>query len=153
MKRTRKEGCALFQVGSVTMGWTIGLRGLDSRRGLGIFLFTTASRPTLWPIQWVPGALFPGVKRPGREANHVVPRTRMCDAMPPPPNTSSWHGSQLKHKDSFNFTFTVRTFFIKALGKTTKISFRIADLRTRNRTQDDTWQEYQPLNRDVPLAM
>jgi hypothetical protein len=41
-------------------GWTIVL-GFDSRRGLGIFLFTTASItalvPTQPPIQWVPGAL------------------------------------------------------------------------------------------------
>jgi hypothetical protein len=44
------------------------------RRGMGIFLFTTASRtalePTQTPIQWVPGALTLGVKRPGREADH-----------------------------------------------------------------------------------
>jgi hypothetical protein len=46
----------------------------DSRRGLGIFLFTTASRTALRPtrpsIQWVPGALSLGVKRLGREADH-----------------------------------------------------------------------------------
>jgi hypothetical protein len=46
----------------------------DSRRGLGIFLFTTASRtalgPTQPPIQWVRGALSLGAKRPGREADH-----------------------------------------------------------------------------------
>jgi hypothetical protein len=40
--------------------------------GLGIFIFTTASRLSLGPtqphIQWVPGALSLGVKRPGREA-------------------------------------------------------------------------------------
>jgi hypothetical protein len=34
-------------------------RGFESRQGLGIFLFTTASRPVLGPtqhpIQWVPG--------------------------------------------------------------------------------------------------
>jgi hypothetical protein len=39
-----------------------------------IFLFTTASRtslgPTQPPIQWVPGALSLGVKRPGQEAEH-----------------------------------------------------------------------------------
>jgi hypothetical protein len=47
-------------------------RGFDCRQGLGIFLFTTASRPALTqlPIQWVPGALFLGVKRPGRKTDH-----------------------------------------------------------------------------------
>jgi hypothetical protein len=50
---------------------------LDSRRGLGIFLFTTASRmalsPTLPPIQRVPVALSLGVKRPGSESDHSPP--------------------------------------------------------------------------------
>jgi hypothetical protein len=45
--------------------------------GLGIFLFTTASRtalePTQPPIQWVPGAPSLGVKRPGREVDHSPP--------------------------------------------------------------------------------
>jgi hypothetical protein len=58
-------------------GWKIGVLGFDSRRGLGIFLFTTASRrvlgPTQPPIPWIPGALFLGVKRPGREADHSPP--------------------------------------------------------------------------------
>jgi hypothetical protein len=47
------------------------------RQGLGIFLFTTASRPargsTQPPIQWVPGALSLGLKRPWREADHSPP--------------------------------------------------------------------------------
>jgi hypothetical protein len=51
--------------------------GFDSRWGLGIFLFTTASRtalgPTQPPIQWVPGALSLWVKRPGREADYSPP--------------------------------------------------------------------------------
>jgi hypothetical protein len=55
----------------------MGVLGFDSRRELGIFLFTTASRtalgPTQPPIQWVPRALSLGVKRPGREADHLPP--------------------------------------------------------------------------------
>jgi hypothetical protein len=54
-----------------------GVLWFGFRRGLGIFLFTTASRTTLGPtqppIQWVPGALSLKVKRPGREANHLPP--------------------------------------------------------------------------------
>jgi hypothetical protein len=55
-------------------GWTIGVLGFDSRWALGIFLFTTVSRtalgPTQPPMQWVPGALSLGVKRPGSETDH-----------------------------------------------------------------------------------
>jgi len=42
-----------------------------------IFLFATESRPALGPtqppIQWLPRALSPGVKRPGIEADHSPP--------------------------------------------------------------------------------
>jgi len=44
---------------------------------MGIILSHTMSRPALGPtqppIQWVRGALFLGVKRPGREADHSPP--------------------------------------------------------------------------------
>jgi hypothetical protein len=51
------------------------------------FVFTTASRtalgPTQHPIQWVQRSLFPGVKRPGREADHSPPSSaevgNVCD--------------------------------------------------------------------------
>jgi hypothetical protein len=43
----------------------------------GIFLFTTISRTALGstqpPMQSVPGALSPGVKQPGRKADHSPP--------------------------------------------------------------------------------
>jgi hypothetical protein len=49
----------------------------ESWQGLGIFLFTTASRPALRltqpPIEWVPWALSREVKRPEREADHSPP--------------------------------------------------------------------------------
>jgi hypothetical protein len=50
-------------------GWTFGVLRFDCRRGLGIFLFTTASRMALGPIQppmqWVTGALSLGNKAAG----------------------------------------------------------------------------------------
>jgi hypothetical protein len=55
--------------------------GSDSVWGLGISLFTTAPRTALRstqpPIQWLPGDLSRGVKRPGREADHSPPSSAM----------------------------------------------------------------------------
>jgi hypothetical protein len=58
-------------------GNALPLLGFDSRWELGIFLFTTASRTapgsTQPPIQWIQGALTPGVKWSEREADHSPP--------------------------------------------------------------------------------
>jgi hypothetical protein len=48
-------------------------RAFKYRQGLGTFPFTPTSRPILGPIQWIPGALSLGVKRPGREADSSPP--------------------------------------------------------------------------------
>jgi hypothetical protein len=77
---------------------------MDSRRGLGIFLFTTASKTALKPIQppiqWVPEALSPGVKRPGREADHSPTSSaevkEWLELYIHSPNTPSWRGAELK---------------------------------------------------------
>jgi hypothetical protein len=57
--------------------WVLVTRNEKSREGLGIFLFTTASRPALRPtqppIQWVKGAFSLGVKQPVFEAKHSLP--------------------------------------------------------------------------------
>jgi hypothetical protein len=48
--------------------------GVSSPGRIKNFLFSTSSRPVLGstkpPIRWVMGALFPEVKRPGREVDH-----------------------------------------------------------------------------------
>jgi hypothetical protein len=39
----------------------------------------------------------------------------MSEAIPPLPNTPSWRGAQLKHRDNFNFTFTFTFTFLRTL--------------------------------------
>jgi hypothetical protein len=100
-------------------GWTIGFLGFDSRRGLEIFLFTTASRTALGPthphIQWVQGVLSLGVKRPGREADHsphLVPRSKNeCGYISTPPIRLIWRGVRLNQRDNFTFYNILRHKF------------------------------------------
>jgi hypothetical protein len=84
------------------MGWTIGVVGFDSWRGLVIFLFITASRtalgPTPTPIQWVSGALFLGVKRSGREADHSPPYSAEVR------ESVELYLLLKQHRDNFTFT-------------------------------------------------
>jgi len=98
-------------------GWMIG--GSESREGLGIFFFTTASRPALgpikFPIQWVSWAPSLGLKRPGREADHLPPsNTKVKNAwsytFTPQYVFTAWclikqwirvHGVIVKHRDNF----------------------------------------------------
>jgi hypothetical protein len=85
-------------------------RSLSPDRGK-IFLFSTLLKPILGPvhspIQLVPGAIYPWVKRPGNESNHPpltsakVKNMWIYTSTPP---TSSWHSAQfVKHRDNFNY--------------------------------------------------
>jgi hypothetical protein len=51
----------LALLSGIALGYGLYDLRFESRQGLGIFLFTTASRPALGltqpPIQWIPGAL------------------------------------------------------------------------------------------------
>jgi hypothetical protein len=55
-----------------------------------IFFFSTASKsnlgPTQPPFQWVPGAIFRGIKQPGHESDHSSPsgtKFKTGEAIPP----------------------------------------------------------------------
>jgi hypothetical protein len=94
------------------VGWTIGVLGFDSRRGLGIFLFTIASRtalgPTQPPTQWVPGAFSLGVKRPGREADHSPPSSaevKNAWSYTSAPQYAFMALWLVKHRENFTFTY------------------------------------------------
>jgi hypothetical protein len=51
-----------------------------------------------------------GVKWQGREADHSPPSSAQVkervELYIHSPNTPSWRGAQLKHRDNFTFTFT-----------------------------------------------
>jgi hypothetical protein len=57
--------------------WTAEESGFGSLQGQHIFLFYMTSRPALGPtqlpVQWVTVAVYPGIKRQGREADHLSP--------------------------------------------------------------------------------
>jgi hypothetical protein len=67
----------LYYISYIALGYGLGDRGFESRHGLGVFLFTTTSRPALGPTQppiiWVPGTHSLGVNRTGHEADHSIP--------------------------------------------------------------------------------
>jgi hypothetical protein len=65
-------------------GIRAGRPGFDFRQGQEVFLYSTAFRPvgpTQPPMQWVPKAFSPEVKRQEHEADHAL--------------TSSWLGAML----------------------------------------------------------
>jgi hypothetical protein len=63
----------------IATGYGLHGRGVGVRVPVEARYFSTSSRPALGPtqppIQRVPAALFPGVRRPGREADHSPPTT------------------------------------------------------------------------------
>jgi hypothetical protein len=76
--------------------------------------------PTQPPIQWVPGVLSLGVKRLGREADHLPPSSaevkERVELHIHYPNTTSWRGDQIKHKDNFTLLYVTFLCFIKKLS-------------------------------------
>jgi hypothetical protein len=85
-------------------------RGRSSSPGTAkIFLLSTASRPVLGPIQpiqWVPGAHSPGLKRPGLEADYSPPTSAEVKNMwiyTSTPPYAFMAQCLVKHRDNFTF--------------------------------------------------
>jgi len=75
------------------MSWA----GFDSRQEQSLLFFATASRavlePTQPPIQRVPEAPSPRIKRLGCDTSNLAPRLRMRGVISPITRTSSWRVS------------------------------------------------------------
>jgi hypothetical protein len=105
-----------FALLPIALGYGLDDRGFESRRGMVIFLFTTASTtalgPTQLPSQWISGALSLGVKRPGRELDHSPASSaevKNAWSYIPLPQYSFMAWCSVKHRH--NFTFTLPLYF------------------------------------------
>jgi len=61
------------------------------------------------------GVPFPGVKRPGREADHSLPSSaeiKMRGAITHSPNTPSWRGDQLNTGTNLHLSLTLHLLVI-----------------------------------------
>jgi hypothetical protein len=83
----------------IAAGYRLDGRGSVPDRGK-IFVYSTATSSPLGPpqppVQWVPRALYTGVKRPELEADHLAKygaEVKNGGAIPPLPLMSSWHGA------------------------------------------------------------
>jgi hypothetical protein len=96
------------------LGYRLDDQEFESWQGLGIFLFTTTSRPALGPtqppIQWALSALSPGVKllscrcmKLTTHLHHLALRSIMCGAIPPLP--IHLHGVVFKLSTGITFIF------------------------------------------------
>jgi hypothetical protein len=88
-----------------------GRSGFGSRQGQDFSILHSlqmGSEATQPAIQWVSGALFPGVTGQGVESDHSLPSSAEVKndrAIPPLPPMSSWHGAHLiKHRKNFTFS-------------------------------------------------
>jgi hypothetical protein len=116
------RGVAIAQ--SVERRLRAGRPGFDSRQEYDFSLGLTQP-----PIQWVPGALSPGVKRPGRESDHspaTNAKVKNGGAIPPLLHMFSWRHFQLiKHRD--NFTFVCRCVIWRSMYNCTLTYFAAAN--------------------------
>jgi hypothetical protein len=94
----------------VFMAWCL----VKHRDNFTFCLFTRCPLGLTQPlIQWVPGALSLGVKRPECEADSLPPYSaevkEWAELYFHSPNTPSWRGAHLKHRDNFTLPDVLNT--------------------------------------------
>jgi hypothetical protein len=99
-----------------TLSWTRWIQSIPSHPVVihCNFIFPSTSRYST-PMQWIPASLSLGVKWSGREFVTplcLVPRSRIRGAILPLPNTPSWRGIQLNHRDNFAVILLLLTFIV-----------------------------------------
>jgi hypothetical protein len=106
-----------------TVGTAIGYglddQGVSVRIPVGSNMFSVACRPALGPNQppnqWVLGALSPGVKRPGHEADHSPPTSaevKKTWIYTTTPHTSSWRSAKLLFTFFYNGILITITLYL-----------------------------------------
>jgi len=102
---------------ALALGYGLDDRGFESRQGLGIFPFTTKSRPAVGPtqphIQGIIGALFLGLKRPGSEAHYLHPSSAEVEECVElyflSPSTALWGGAPLRRSTGTTLPYARQT--------------------------------------------
>jgi hypothetical protein len=86
----------------IATGYGLDDRVVGVRVPVGSRIFSTSSGPALGstqpPIEWVPGPLSPGIKRPGSEADHSPPTSAELNKIwiyTSTPHTPSWRSAML----------------------------------------------------------
>jgi hypothetical protein len=111
-----KEGKSHHRSVSIALGYRLDNGGsrVQFLVRLGIFLFTTMSRtalgPSQHPMQWVPGDLSLGLKRPGREADRSPPsnaEVKNAWSYTSTPQYVFMACCLVKHRGNFTFTILV----------------------------------------------
>jgi hypothetical protein len=107
--------------------------GFESRLELGILLFAAVPRltlgPTRPPTQWVLGALSPGVKLLGREADHSPPSSAEVKNAWSYIFTHPYFMAWCLIKNRYNFTFTLPFYVFMTWGLGTLYPFLSVLLR------------------------
>jgi hypothetical protein len=103
------------------MGWMTWVRFLEEKGGfLFLIEWRPALAPTQSPIQWVLGAVSPGVKQWGHEAHHSPPSSAeiknggVCTSIPP--YASMAQCLRIKYTGNFTFTLHVSCELLKREG-------------------------------------